>query len=736
MTAPALPDGREVDLHSDDDVAGAAGLDAGHGVKSLSPGTACLIKAPLLDLDGAKVAEGHAVGASVLLPAAGCDAALEMDLRVARVAQVPQGTGGLVGEGGFLEEANATGGVLVVGAFEVSLCAADSRESAGAVAVGGQGSGVNDCEQGLLAGACLAVVDAGHGGVGQAECPAWVGGNLTAWATNTDPNAPYQPVQALLHPEELWPHLGETSLLLGTRIVPGTLLLSLAVTAAVLYKRHKDGSGRRRKRIAGMAKQKDIEPLMAKAITAKARSLRPSLKSAKHIDARETGILLGNLQGTRHEVRMGYEDVAVAIMAPRSGKTTSLAIPSILAAPGPVLLTSNKAAGDAFTATIDARAAVGRTWSMDPQQIAHAERAMWWNPLSDAKTLDGAGRLAGHFLAASVDASQQGDFWSKAGSNILSQLFLAAALDERPITDVMAWLAFPADRTPLDILRDHKFAAVAAQLKGTVEGPPETRDGIYETTCQYAAALLNSEIAAWVTPQKNVPEFKPSEFVTSKDTLYLLSKDGGGGASALIAACADSVMRAATAQAERAGGRLDPPMLAILDEAANVCKISDLPDLYSHLGSRGIIPITILQSYRQGQKVWGDAGMDAMWSASTIKVIGSGIDDPDFADKLSRLIGDHDVETTSTSTSESGKSTSVSMRQQRIMAADAIRALPKGTALCFATGMRAAMLDLRPWYLEPGAAELSAASARASKGITERAIAKATPMQSDFGLAS
>ncbi len=45
--------------------------------------------------------------------------------------------------------------------------------------------------------------------------------------------------------------------------------------------------------------------------------------------------------------------------------------------------------------------------------------------------------------------------------------------------------------------------------------------------------------------------------------------------------CADSVMRTATAQAERAGGRLGPPMLAILDEAANVCKISDLPDLYS-----------------------------------------------------------------------------------------------------------------------------------------------------------
>ncbi|MFF3412547.1 type IV secretory system conjugative DNA transfer family protein [Streptomyces sp. NPDC002742] len=561
---------------------------------------------------------------------------------------------------------------------------------------------------------------------------AWLSGNITAYLAGAS-WAPYQPTAALFHPEQVWRDAGTTSLLIGARIVPVLLFLVLGTTAGILWARYKNHSGGRKK-ITGMAKARDIQPLMAKAITEKARSLRPSLKDAKHIEARDTGVLLGNLQGTRHEVRMGYEDVAVAIMAPRSGKTTSLAIPSILAAPGPVLLTSNKAAGDAFTATYDARARVGQVWAMDPQQIAHAAREMWWNPLADAKTLDGAGRLAGHFLAASVDASQQGDFWSKAGSNILAQLFLAAALDQRPITDVMQWLAFPADRTPLDILRDHGFAAVAAQLKGTVEGPPETRDGIYETARQYASALLNSEIAAWVTPQKDTAEFRPSAFVTSTDTLYLLSKDGGGGASALIAACADSVMRAATAQAERAGGRLDPPMLAILDEAANVCKISDLPDLYSHLGSRGIIPITILQSYRQGQKVWSDAGMDAMWSASTVKVIGSGIDDPDFADKLSRLIGDHDVETTSISHSESGKSASVSMRQERILPADAIRALPKGTALCFATGMRAAMLDLRPWYLEPGAEKLSAASARASRAITARAVAKHAPTQDDFGL--
>ncbi|GAA3196567.1 MULTISPECIES: type IV secretory system conjugative DNA transfer family protein [Streptomyces] len=565
----------------------------------------------------------------------------------------------------------------------------------------------------------------------------WLSGNTAALISDGS-WAPYEPTTALLHPDRLWPSAGETSLLISTRIIPLAALLALGAGAGLLWSRHRDtaGSGGRKTKITGMARARDIQPLLAKAVAAKARELRPSLAGTADIAPSATGILLGNLDGSRREIRMSYEDVAVAIMAPRSGKTTSLAIPAVLSAPGPVLLTSNKAANDAFTTTLDARAKVGRVWTMDPQQIAHADRQMWWNPLADAKSLEGSQRLAQHFLTASVDASQQGDFWSKAGSNILAQLMLAAALDERPITDIMGWLAAPGDRTPLDILRDHGHDAVAAQLKGTIEGPPETRDGIFETSRQYAASLLNSKISAWVTPQKDVPEFRPADFATSTDTLYLLSKDGGGGASALIAACADSVMRAATAEAERAGGRLDPPLIAILDEAANVCKISDLPDLYSHLGSRGVIPITILQSYRQGQRVWGEVGMDALWSAATIKVIGSGIDDIDFADKLSRMIGDQEIETVSTSHSESGKSTSVSMRQERILPADAVRALAKGKALLFATGLPAALLRLRPWYREPGADQLSAASTRATKAITARALAKHEPHQDDYGQAA
>ncbi|MDX2525230.1 type IV secretory system conjugative DNA transfer family protein [Streptomyces europaeiscabiei] len=559
---------------------------------------------------------------------------------------------------------------------------------------------------------------------------AWLTGNLTNALVGTGPWAPFKATDTLLHPDVLWPHLSPTALLVGARLVPGLLSVCLTITGLVLWLRLRGGAHN------GLARKADLAPLLDKEITAKARSLRLSLSKPKEVAPADRGILVGTLSPGRAEVRASWEDVIVAIMAPRSGKTSGLAIPAILAAPGPVLLTSNKAANDAFTATVDARARVGTIWTLDPQQIAHHPREMWWDILADARDLAGAKRLAGHFVAASVDESSGSDFWSTAASNTLGALFLAAASHRRPITDVLAWLASPADRTPVDLLTDADHDAVAAQLQGTVSGATETRDGIYETARQYASCLLDPDVAAWVTPDKHLPEFKPSAFATSRDTLYLLSKDGGGSASAIIAAAADAVMRAAVVVAERSGGRLDPPALCVLDEAANVCKISDLPDLYSHLGSRGVIPMTILQSYRQGQRCWGEAGMDALWSAATIKIIGSGIDDADFADRLSRQVGDHDVQTTSVSTSDGGKSTSVSMRTERILPPDAIRALPKGKALLLATGIRVAMLDLRPWYKEPSAKVIGPASAAATKAITERAIAKTPLGRDDFQAAS
>ncbi|MFD8525455.1 type IV secretory system conjugative DNA transfer family protein [Streptomyces capillispiralis] len=502
--------------------------------------------------------------------------------------------------------------------------------------------------------------------------------------------------------------------------VVGAVAVTLVLAAiVVLVVRRFQGRGPHRNGLAG---RKELAALLPKEAAAKARQLRPSLRDVTEVEPDDRGNLLGDLDPSGPELRSSYEDVELDLMAPRAGKSTGIAVPRVLRARGAVLLTSNKS--DVYSVTRAAREEAGTVWTFDPQGIAHTPRHMWWDMLAECVTIENARRMAGHFVASVNDDSAKKDFWISAAQNTLTALFLAASRGRSSVTDLLGWLADPADRAPIDILKEVGLPAMAEQLQGTVLGAVETRDGIYETARQCVSCLLDPEIAAWVTPDPGLPRFDPHQHVLGNDTLYLLSKDGGGSAAGIIAGLADSTMRAGVVAAERMGGRLDPPMTAVLDEAANVCRISDLPDLYSHLGSRGINVVTLLQSYRQGSRVWGEAGMDALWSAATIKLLGAGLDDADFVEKVSKLVGQHDVKTYSTSRSRDGSSRSMSYRQEAIMPADKIRALPKGTALLLATGVRPALIRLRPWFKEPDAGPIAAQAKAEVQAITERAARK------------
>jgi type IV secretory pathway TraG/TraD family ATPase VirD4 len=115
------------------------------------------------------------------------------------------------------------------------------------------------------------------------------------------------------------------------------------------------------------------------------------------------------------------------------------------------------------------------------------------------------------------------------------------------------------------------------------------------------------------------------------------------------------------------------------------------------------VPLTILQSYRQGTRVWGEHGMDTLWSASTVKIIGPGLDDARFVEDVSRLIGEHDVPVRTISRGDGRSTESVGLRRQRVLPPEQIRALPRGSALVLATGCRPAMVTLQPWFIAPRA---------------------------------
>ncbi|GIJ12213.1 type IV secretory system conjugative DNA transfer family protein [Micromonospora andamanensis] len=481
--------------------------------------------------------------------------------------------------------------------------------------------------------------------------------------------------------------------------------------------------------LRSLATPRDIEALTLPAVTSKARRLRPSLahEPGKHIAPESAGVALGTLRrrtGRSPALYASWEDVVLAVMAPRAAKTTALAVPAVLHAPGAAIATSNKS--DLWATTAALRAEHGRVWVFDPQQIAHVAQEWWWNPLTVVRDVESAHRLADHFIQQIRNEHQGDDFWSMGALDLLTSLILAAATSGGTLLGVQRWLSDSTSRVPAGILHDAGYLASARALTGRQAGAPETREGIYETARTAAACLANPAIMAWVTPPtRPIPALDVAGFARTADTVYLLSKDGAGNAAPLVAGLTDQILRAAVQAAEVAGGRLDPPLIACLDEAANICKIRDLPDQYSHLGSRGVVAITILQSYRQGTRVWGERGMDALWSAATCKLVGAGIDDARFAEDLSRLVGDHDVAVASRTRGSAGHdSWQTSTRRQRILDAAHVRALPKGTALLLATGMRAALITLQPWFEGPLAARLTQAVAASTEAMKTSAQAK------------
>lgn len=236
-----------------------------------------------------------------------------------------------------------------------------------------------------------------------------------------------------------------------------------------------------------------------------------------------------------------------------------------------------------------------------------------------------------------------------------------------------------------------------------------------------ASCLTNRTVLQWVTSadQPRRREFDPKAFVRDGGTLYSLSKEGDGTAGPLVTALTVAVIEAAEELATtQPGGRLIVPMVGVLDEAANVCRWRDLPNLYSHYGSRGIVLQTILQSWSQGEEVWGRSGMNKLWSASNVAIYGGGVKEEEFLDRLSKLIGTYDKVTRSVSTrastglfSGAGAQTSQQLSRERILDVDDLSALPKGRAIVLSSGNRPTIVETIPWMSGPHAAAVKASIA-------------------------
>jgi type IV secretory pathway TraG/TraD family ATPase VirD4 len=408
------------------------------------------------------------------------------------------------------------------------------------------------------------------------------------------------------------------------------------------------------------------------------------------------------------------EDSYLYLGPPRSGKSVHLIIPQTINAPGPALVTETRP--DVLRHTISLRVRRGPVAVFDPQYLANENlpRLRWAPQHGCADPLIAIARARGLAAGAQLGGGSVTDaaFWQGMTEAVLRCYLHAAALDARTMRDVLTWAMRPTDPTPVRILRRHADAAPgwAEELLAQAGADPRQRDSVWASVRRSVDCLADPRVLDTCSPAEG-DAFDPAGFLRAGGTLYLLGTTGtqltvAPLVSGLVEALIDT---ARTLGAQSPTGRLDPPLTVLLDEAANIAPIPSLPNLLADGGGSGITTICVLQSMAQARARWSQAGADAIWDASTTKLILGGLAHAEDLQRISQLAGEIDEPVHTRTHGSGGTSTSVGPRRLSALPVERLRTLPDGTAIVLARRTPPVEARLQPWWDGPHASTIRAA---------------------------
>jgi type IV secretion system protein VirD4 len=387
---------------------------------------------------------------------------------------------------------------------------------------------------------------------------------------------------------------------------------------------------------------------------------------------------------------------SVIVFGPtQSHKTTGFAVPAILGWEGPVVAASVK--GDLLEHTVGHRRSVGDVSCFDPTGST-GQPATSWSPLPASRTWPGARRAAATLTEvgrSTVGGMSDGDFWYATASRLLAPLLFAAAISERDMADVIHWVETGEEEEVLDLLR-HAGVTEAVDAARSAFGKEERQRSSIVTTLE---TLL--EPFAGAAPF-GAPQFDPIALLGGSGTLYLCAPaHDQRRLTPLFVGILRSVLDRAYDRVARTGRPLDPPLLIVLDEAANIAPIPDLDTLAATAAGHGIQLVTVWHDLAQITARFGPRAMTVV-NNHRAKLFLSGISDPATLDYASHLIGEEELHLpATTSGGRQGLSTTRSPTTRRLASPDALRRIQPGQAVLIYRDLAPARLALRTWFNDP-----------------------------------
>jgi type IV secretory pathway TraG/TraD family ATPase VirD4 len=293
----------------------------------------------------------------------------------------------------------------------------------------------------------------------------------------------------------------------------------------------------------------------------------------------------------------------------------------------------------------------------------------------------------------------EGDFWYATAAKLLAPLLFAAASSGRTMADVVRWVDTQEVDEPAAALEYSGVAEAVHAAEASWRRDGRQLSSVYTTAETVLAAFADPTVSALSAR----PDIHASALLDGgAHTLYLCGPSHEQERlQPLFATIVHQVVTGAYSSATATGEAIDPPLLVVLDEAANVAPLADLDSLAATSAGHGVQLVTVWQDLAQIDARYG-ARSATVVNNHRAKVVLSGISDRATLEHVSRLLGDEDVFSSAvTVDGGGGRSTTESVTARPLAPADALRRIPPGEGVLVYGHLAPARLHLRPWYREP-----------------------------------
>ena len=362
---------------------------------------------------------------------------------------------------------------------------------------------------------------------------------------------------------------------------------------------------------------------------------RPAGPERMHGD----GVVLGWLGG--RPLQSPAEDNVLLLGVQRSGKTSTVVVPTLLSWAGALVATSTKEELVAMTA--HQRRRRGPVWVFSPLDLDHS----WvealgltpatWNPVAAASDCAVAAEIADHFCAEGKRGTSA--HWYLSAATLISGLLVCEQERGGDMRSVLARL----NRTSLDeylgVSEAVEDSTASELLFGFVQTPEKEAGSIASTARSSLSLWIDDRIARATAASPS--QLDLDQLLDSGGSLYLVAPaEDAERCRPLFSALLQTLLRKATGRARAQGGMVNPRLLLALDEAANFARVPRLAGYASSGPGQGIQFLLCFHDLAQIEAGYGQEESRTIWNNCRARLLLPGQGDLRTLEQFSRAIGD------------------------------------------------------------------------------------------------